>query len=290
LLVLAGILLGSSTAYAADDAARSPLAIYRAAGQTMLHDEIVPQLRRVAPTTGSPREIDVAVTASRDPLEMTVEKDAAGVQRLIVSAGFLVFLDTLVDAEVAARLLKREDALPAYRDDVVRYAGVATRTRPGVPNPGRFFRRLGLSKAEYDRVFVSRVYQDSRSNNMVQSLAWIAAHRLTVGANAGEIGQARAADRPAARWTWAAEFAPFPLPGAALLYFAALDPGAQDLNRLRCRAQEALQVSVEETQASRAVPGKLPRSVSDAQLDRWVAMTAGAAPAGSCDDRNGGTK
>lgn len=290
MLVLAGVLFGPVATDAADDAARNPLEYYRAAGQTMLHEQIAPQLRRAAPTPGSPRDVDIAVSASRDPLDVTVEIDPSGTRRLRISAGFLVFLDSLVDAEVIARLLKREDVLPAYRDEIVRYAGVATRTRPGMSNPGRFFRRLGLSKTEYDALFASRVYQDSRSNNMVQSLAWIAAHRLIVGANDGKSADTIASDRAAARWAWAAEFAPFPVPGAAMLYFAALDPAVADAARLRCRAQRALQRSVEETRAARAVPGRLFRPVTDSQLDRWVEMTAGTAPAGTCNDTRGGTR
>jgi hypothetical protein len=289
-LALAGALFGPVTSDAAGDAAPSPLEIYRAAGQALLHDRIAPQLRRAAPTAGSPRDVDIEVTASRDPLDLSVEVDPAGTRRLRVSAGFLVVLDSLVDAEVLARLLKREDALPAYRDDVVRYAGVATRARPELPNPGRFFQRLGLSQAEYDAVFAGSGYQDSRSNNMVQSLAWIAAHRLTVGAIDAESADTIASDRAAARWAWAAEFAPFPLPGAAMLYFAALDPAVEDAARLRCRAQRALRVSIEDTRAARAVSGRLFRPVSDEQLDRWVEMTAGTAPAGTCGDTRGGTR
>lgn len=290
MLVLAGLLSGPAMGDATGDAARSPLEVYRVAGQALLHDQIAPQLRRAAPTAGSPRDVDIEVTASRDPLDLAVEVDPAGTRRLRVSAGFLVVLDSLVDAEVLARLLKREDALPAYRDDVVRYAGVATRARPELPNPGRFFRRLGLSKAEYDTLFASRVYQDSRSNNMVQSLAWIAAHRLIVGESEGGSSDATAADRAAAQWAWAAEFAPFPLPGAAMLYFAALDPSVSDAVRLRCRAQRALRVSLEDTRAARAVSSRLFRPVSDEQLDRWVEMTAGTAPAGTCNDTRGATR
>ena len=284
MLVLAGLLSGPAMGDATGDAAPSPLEVYRVAGQALLHDQIAPQLRRAAPTAGSLRDVEIFVTASRDPLDLTVEVDPAGTRRLRVSAGFLVFLDSLIDAEVAARLLKREDLLPAYRDDVVRYAGVATRTRQGLANPGRFFRRLGLSKAEYDTLFASRVYQDSRSNNMVQSLAWIAAHRLIVGESEGGSSDATAADRAAAQWAWAAEFAPFPLPGAAMLYFAALDPSVNDAARLRCRAQRGLRVSLEDTRAARAVPGRLFRPVSDEQLDRWVELAAATAPVGSCND------
>lgn len=289
-LALTVALFGPVATGAPDDAARSPLDYYRAAGQTLLHEQIAPQLRRAAPTPGSSRNVDIEVTASRDPLDLSVEVDKTGAHRLRVSAGFLVFLDSLVDAEVTGRLLKREGALPAYRDDIVRYAGVATRSRPEIANPGRFFRRLGLSKAEYDALSTSRVYRDSRSNNMVQSLAWIAAHRLIVGANDGESADTIASDRAAARWAWAAEFAPFPVPGAAMLYFAALDPAVDDAARLRCRAQRALQISVEETRAARAVPGRLFRPVTDSQLDRWVEMTAGTAPAGKCNDTRGGTR
>jgi hypothetical protein len=284
MLVLAGLVFGPVWSEAADDTARSPLEVYHAAGQALLHDQIAPQLRRAAPTAGSPRDVEIAVTASRDPLDLTAEIDPAGTRRLRVSAGFLVFLDSLVDAEVAARLLNREDLLAAYRDDVVRYAGVATRTRPGLANPGRFFRRLGLSKAEYDTLFASRVYQDSRSNNMVQSLAWIAAHRLIVGINDGGSSDATAANRATARWAWAADFAPFPLPGAAMLYFAGLDPSVSDTALLRCRAQKALLASVNETRAARLIPGRLPRPVSEAQMNLWAAVASATAPAGSCAD------
>lgn len=290
MLVLAGLVFGPALSEAAADTAQSPLEVYRAAGQTLLHDQIAPQLRRAAPTAGSPRDVEIVVTASRDPLDLTVEIDPAGTRRLRVSAGFLVFLDSMIDAEVTARLLRREDLLAAYRDDVVRYAGVATRTRPGLPSPGRFFQRVGLSKAEYDAVFVSRVYQDSRASNLVQSLAWIAAHRLTIGAHEGGASNAMAADRAAAQWAWAAEFAPFPLPGAAMLYFAALDPSVSDAARLRCRAQRALRISVEDTRAARAVPGRLFRQVSDEQMNRWVEMTAGTALAGTCNDTREGTR
>jgi hypothetical protein len=289
--VLAAVLMfAAGGAHAAGGPPPGALEAYRSAGQKLLHDEIAPRLRRAAPSAGAPPDVDVVVTASRDPLDLMVEMDGAGSRRLVVSAGFLLFLDSLIDAEVAARLLKREAALPAYRDDIVRYAGVATRARPDVPNPGRFFRRLGLTKADYDALLASRAYQDSHSNNMVQSLAWIAAHRFTVGANTGRSAGASDADRPAARWAWAAEFAPFPLPGPAMLYFAALDPSVSDAARLRCRAQQALNGSLDETRAARTVPGRLFRPVSDAQLNRWVEMTAGTAPAGSCDDAGGVAK
>jgi hypothetical protein len=287
---LAALLLCVGGAHAAGGPPPGALETYRAAGEKLLHDEIAPQLRRAAAAAGAPRDVDVVVTASRDPLDLAVEIDGAGRRRLVVSAGFLIFLDSSIDAEVAARLLKREDALAAYRDDIVRYAGVATRARPDVSNPGRFVRRLGLTKADYDALLASRAYQDSHSNNMVQSLAWIAAHRVIVGANAGQSAGAPDADRLAARWAWAAEFAPFPLPGPAMLYFAALDPRVSDAARLRCRARQALQASLDETRAARAVPGRLFRPVSDAQLNRWVEMTAGTAPAGSCDDAGGATR
>jgi hypothetical protein len=282
--------LGLATAVHAAAPPAGPLATNRAAGQKLLRDEIVPALARNAARVEAPRDVDVVVTSSRDPLELTVEVDESGARRLIVSAGFMVFLESLIDAEVAARLLKREDALPSYRDEVVRYAGVATRTNPGMPNPGRFYRRLGVTKAEYEAFFATRAYQDSRSNNMVQSLAWIAAHRLMVGANTGPAHAAAAADRAAAEWAWAAEFAPFPLPGAAMLYFAALDPAIGDAGRLRCRAQRALEASVFETRAARAVPGRLFRAVSDEQLNRWIEMAASAAPVGTCQSATGNSR
>ena len=80
------------------------------------------------------------------------------------------------------------------------------------------------------------------------------------------------------------------LGGAPRLTIAALDPAVDDAARLRCRAQRALQISVEETRAARAVPGRLFRPVTDSQLDRWVEMTAGTAPAGKCNDTRGGTR
>jgi hypothetical protein len=117
---------------------------------------------------------------------------------------------------------------------------------------------------------------------MVQSLAWIAAHRLTVGEKGPGGGAPSASDRAAAEWAWAAGFAPFPLPGAAMLYFAALDPTETEVARLRCRAQGALEASLRDTRSAARTPGRLPRPVSEAQLDRWASMVAGTAPAGSC--------
>jgi hypothetical protein len=278
-------LLGAaSVCSAAERPSASPIDAYQAAGQALLAGEIVPTLARVASGVDAPREVSAVVTASRDPLDVGVEVDSSGARRLTISAGFLMFLDSLIEAEVSARLLRREDLLPAYREDVVRFAGVATRAEPGVLNPGRFFRRLGLTSTEYAALAGERDFQKLRSDNMVQSLAWIAAHHLTVGPARPDATLPPRADRAAADWTWAAGFAPFPVPGAAMLYFAALDPRENDPNRLRCRTQGALEISLRLTREAAGTPGRLPRTITEEQLARWSALVAGVAPAGSCID------
>ena len=258
----------------------SPLEFYRAAGQALLHDQIVPALARAAPAADAPRAVDVVVTGSADPLQVVVERGGAGERKLSVSAGFLLFLETLVEAEVTARLLGREDALPRYVDDIVHYAGIATRPGSRNLNPGRFYRRVGMTAPEHRTLAASRAYQTSLSNNMVQTLAWIAAHRLTIGP--GDDAVSTNADRAAARWTWTSGFAPFPLPSTAMLYVVALDPSKTESAEVRCRARAALLVSLEETRRALRTPKSLPRDVSADRLQRWTEMIDALAPAGSC--------
>lgn len=199
------------------------------ATQTMYEKAVVPQL--IEHMTPEERErlgtLSVTVIPSRDPLRVELEPLAAGTSRLVVSTGFILIQDMLIDASVLAVVTDHEAQLLEYAPEVTRFALKARYAEKNVP-PRPFWTVMGWNEQRYGEFRKDPRYSVIRSRATIQTLAWTlaraAAERLVVpDRNLGKTGQIEDTEyqiqRKAADMLLRAGITPMPATGAAVLYY-----------------------------------------------------------------------
>jgi hypothetical protein len=270
-----------TSANAATQRAPSPstaLEIYRSDAAALLADELVPRLERGRGSRSDVPRFTVTVVPSRDPLRLDLETRPDGTVALAISAGFVLFSDALVDAEVLGRLANQRPEVQRYFDDIVAFAGIATRTGAERNSPGPFYARLGWKKTLYDVTYASAEYQQTRSEVFIQAITWIVAHAVVAATR----GEGHETDRIAAEWLAQSGFAPLPNVGMTMLYFAARDPAETRPLAWRCRARVTLETGVEAVEALRARGAALPTEIPENLLARGKELAIETAPADTC--------
>lgn len=164
----------ASNSVARDPRTPTPLEVYRASAARLLENELVPRLVRGATSHGGTPRFAVRVIPARDPLRLEATQLPDRSVDLSVSAGFLLFADALVDAEVLGRRSDQRQQVERYFDELVSFPGAATRhgvnRHPELTGdslacrlthsvdgraPPMFYQRLGWAKSLYDLTFVS---------------------------------------------------------------------------------------------------------------------------------------
>lgn len=270
-----------ASANAATPGAPSPgtaLEIYRRDAAALLAGELVPRLERGRAARSEVPPFTVNVVPSRDPLRLDVETRTDATVAVSISAGFVLFADAMADAEVLGRLANQRPEVQRYFDDIVAFAGVATRKRAERNSPGPFYARLGWKKTLYDVTYASAEYQQTRSEVFIQAITWIVAHAVVAATQ----GEGHESDRIAAEWLAQSGFAPLPNVGMTMLYFAARDPAETRPAAWRCRARVTLETGVEAVEALRARSVALPKEIPDDLLARGKQLAIETAPSGRC--------
>lgn len=280
-LVLVGAVEGTSVVDAATPAPPSgttALDTYRRDAESLLSTELVPRLERGRAARSDVPPFSVNVIPSRDPLRLDVQRRSDGTVDVTLSAAFVLFSDALVDAEVLGRLTTQRPLVTRYFDDIVTFAGVATRREAEKSSPGPFYTRLGWKKSLYDVTYASAEYQEPRSEVFVQAITWVVAHAVVAGVG----GDGREADRIAAEWIAQSGFAPLPNVGISMLYFAARNPTQTRPAEWRCQTRSMLETSVEAVEGLRARNVSLPKEIPAELLARGRQIAADTAPGDAC--------
>lgn len=254
------------------------LEIYRADAAALLGDDLVPRLERGRAARSDVPRFVVAVVPSRDPLRLDLETRQDGTVAVSISAGFVLFADAMADAEVLGRLANQRPEVQRYFDDIVAFAGVATRNGAERNSPGPFYARLGWKKTLYDVTYASAESQQTRSEVFIQAITWIVAHAVVAATQS----EGHESDRIAAEWLAQSGFAPLPNVGMTMLYFAARDPAETRPAAWRCRARVTLETGVEAVEALRARSVALPKEIPDDLLARGKQLAIETAPSGRC--------
>jgi hypothetical protein len=254
------------------------LDIYRRDAAALLADELLPRLERGRAARSDIPPFVVTVVPSRDPLRLDVERRSDGTVEVAISAGFVLFADALADAEILGRLATQRPAVQRYFDDIVTFAGSATRKGAESDSPGPFYTRLGWKKTLYDVTYASPEYQEPRSEVFVQAITWVAAHAVVAATH----GEGHETDRIAAEWLVQSGFAPLPNAGITMLYFAARDPTQTRPAEWRCRTRLTLETGVEAVEGLRARNATVPREIPTELLARGKQLAVETSPGSTC--------
>lgn len=279
-VTLMGVLAGGPQTLAAEPEAPpdTALEVYRRDAAALLAEELVPRLERGRASTRDVPAYTVAVVPSRDPLRLDVQSQPNGTVDVVISAGFVLFSDALVDAEVLGRLANQRPAVQRYFDDITTFAGVATRAGAEKNSPGPFYTRLGWKKTLYDVTYASPEYQQTRSEVFVQAITWVVAHAVVAASR----GEGHETDRLAAEWLARSGFAPLPNVGMTMLYFAAREPTETRASVWRCSTRRTLETGVEAVEALRTRGEALPKEIPVDLLSRGRQLALETAPGDGC--------
>jgi hypothetical protein len=279
-LTLMCLLAGAPEAFAGEPKPPrdTALEIYRRDAAGLLAEELLPRLERGRLTTRDVPAFSVAVVPSRDPLRLDVQSRPDGTVDVVLSAGFVLFSDALVDAEVLGRLANQRPAVQRYFDDITTFAGLATRAGAERNSPGPFYTRLGWKKTLYDVTYASPEYQQTRSEVFVQAITWVVAHAVVAASR----GEGHETDRIAAEWLARSGFAPLPNVGMTMLYFAAREPTETRAASWRCSTRRTLETGVEAVEALRTRGVTLPKELPVDLLARGKQLALETAPGEGC--------
>lgn len=257
---------------------------------------VVPQLMQVL--SGEERDklgaLIVEVVPSMDPLKINLESKQANSSRLVVSVGYLIIQDVLIDASIVSIVAGEEELLVTYSLDVVKLAMQATRrdspnlsgSRRLPPRP--FWEKLGWTEQQYESIRQNISYKRLDAHVRVETLAWIVAHALEkrLGETKAQPGKQELADegqRVFARTAdllTKARFAPVPALGASIYYFGAQQPDEEAAAAWLCNARHVIAAAIAMSERDRDTP-ITDRATMNAGIVQWRRI------AGMLDRRGG---
>lgn len=233
---------------------------YREVIQKTFDSIIVPQLMQVLSseereTLGTPI---VEVVPSMDPLKIKLEPKQANSSRLVVSVGYLIIQDVLIDASLVSIVAGEEERLVTYTIDVARLAMQAGRSdSPSLSGsrrlpPRPFWEMLGWSEQQYESVRHKASYKRLDARVRVETLAWTVAYALEKRLDEGKVqlGKSELADEDERIFARTAElltkarFAPVPALGASIYYFGAQQPDDKAAASWLCNARKVLMAAI----------------------------------------------
>lgn len=220
--------------------------------------------------------LTVEVVQSLDPLRIGLEQKAANSSRLIVSVGYLIIQDILIDASVLSVLAAEDEALLAYAIDVTRLA-LPTNTRPRSLPPKPFWQVLGWNESRYESVREDLTYKELDAQVRVQTLAWIVAHAIAERLSGTQVqpGKPTATDGEAgvlartADLLVSAGFAPVPALGSSVFYFGTQYPKEELTGAWLCSARQVLDAAINQGQRDYQSATSARRATLKAILAEW---------------------
>ena len=251
---------------------------YRGVIQKAFDSMVMPPLMQVL--SSEEREkigaLVIEVIPSMDPLEIKLEPKQANSSRLVVSVGYLIIQDVLIDASVVAIVAGKEDRLVTYAIDAAKLAMQAERSGSSRSGPRRlpprpFWEILGWSAQQHQSVRQNTRYKRLEARVRIETLAWIAAHALEKRLSESKV-QARKPElrnedlaRTADLLT-KARFAPAPALGASIYYFGAQQPNEEAAAAWLCNARQVLLAAIAMGERETAITD---RATLDATFVRW---------------------
>lgn len=227
--------------------------------QQALDSIVVPRLTQVL----SSEERDtlgtliVQVVPAMDPLKIKLEPKWANSSRLVVSVGYLIIQDVLIDASLLSMVAGEEERLVMYSIDVAKLAQTDGRDAPSPSSsrrlpPRPFWEVLGWSEQQYESVRQNSSYKRLDARVRVETLAWIVAYALekrldeaAVHRDKSKVAnkEERIVKRTADLLT-KARFAPVPALGVSIYYFGAEQPGDAAAATWVCNARDVLMAAI----------------------------------------------
>lgn len=220
---------------------------YQTRGQEAL-DAVLPRL--ISALTVEERaqlgKLTVDVVPSRDPLRVQLERASPEAKRLVVSVGFLILQDLLVDASVVAVVSGTEPALVDYSVDVAKFALQANYPakyrNPEVDRPKPFWHSIGWTSERYATFRDDPQTKKLISRATIQTYAWLVAYAISDGLNTSTNKEAIL--QVTSDLLVRARFAPVPALGASVLFFATKNPNEQHRNAWICDARGILAAAI----------------------------------------------
>lgn len=245
---------------------------YQTRGQAVL-DAALPRLSRAL--TADEREkfgrLTVNVIPSRDPLRVQLEQDSPDTNRLVLSVGFLILQDMLVDASAVAAVSGTEGALIDYAVEVARFALQAnypTKYRsPEVGQPTPFWQHIGWTSERYATFRDSPQARKLISQATIQTHAWVVAYAIADRLNGPQGSDAVL--RLASDLLVRAKFAPVPAPGASVLLFATKSPDEKQRDAWVCGARGVLTAAILIGERDQKVAGEARAATIGARIKEW---------------------
>lgn len=245
---------------------------YQTRGQAVL-DATLPRLSSAL--TAEEREklgrLTINVIPSRDPLRVQLEQDSPDANRLVLSVGFLILQDLLVDASAVAAVSGTEAALIDYAVEVARFALQAnypTKYRsPEIGQPKPFWQHIGWTQERYATYRDNPQAKKIISQATIQTHAWIAAYAIAERLKASEGRDVLL--RFAGDLLVRARFAPVPALGASVLFFATKYPDEQQRGAWICGAREALSAAILIGERDRKTAIGVRAETIEARIKEW---------------------
>lgn len=215
--------------------------------------------------------LTVNVIPSRDPLRVQIEQVSPESAQLVVSVGFLVLQDLLVDASAIAVVSGNEAALVDYSVDTARFALQANypakyrSAEVGRAKP--FWQHIGWTQDRYVAFRDDPRAKKLISQATIQTHAWIIAYSIADRLNASRDSQGSAS--VAADLLDRAKFAPVPALGASVLFFATKHPDERQRGAWICGGRgvlsAAIQISERDLKAGRGARAE----TTEARMAEW---------------------
>ena len=220
---------------------------YQTRGQEALDAVLPPLIGALTPEQRAELgTLTVDVVPSRDALRVQLERAAPDAHRLVVSVGFLILQDLLVDASVTAVVSGTEPALVDYSVEVAEFALQANYPakyrNPKVDRPKPFWQSIGWTSERYATFRDNPQTKKLLSRATIQTHAWLVANAiadaLNTSANKDAVLQVTSDLLVRAR------FAPVPALGASVLFSATKNPNEQQHNAWICDTRGILAAAI----------------------------------------------
>ena len=228
----------------------------------------------------------VNVVPSRDPLRVQLEQNSPGSHRLVVSVGFLILQDLLVDASVVAVVSGTEPALIDYSVEIGKFALQANYPakyrNSEVSQPKPFWQHLGWTPERYATFRNDPKTKELVSRATMQTHAWLVAYAIAEHLKASEGSDAvlRLADDLLVR----ARFAPVPALGASVLFSATKHPDAQQHATWICDGRSYLRAAILIGERDRKNANGARQANIEARMKEWQRVADILDQRGQCPD------
>lgn len=278
----------SSASAAADQSSPDAIAReYQTHGQAVF--DVAASRLLTALSTDERRQLGtlvVNVVPSRDPLRVQLEQNSPDANRLVVSVGFLILQDLLVDASVVGVVSGTEPALIDYSVEIGKFALQANYPakyrNSEISQPKPFWQNLGWTSERYATFRNDPKTKELVSRATMQTHAWLVAYAIAERLEASEGSDAvlGLADDLLVR----ARFAPVPALGPSVLFSATRHPDAQQHTTWICDGRSYLRSAIFIGERDRKAATGARQANIDARITEWQRVADVLDQKGQCPD------